>query len=459
MPRSILEILLEKKNPPLVYPSESHVYNTLNILLDQVLNNLSALKAMRGFGGVEVFGKISEELKSFREGIESDIKDLDNGTKKWNDPKFQESIGGKDGKGGKIKEIVDLVEKLGEARINSLGEKDAFSKGNTFFETGESLVRSAEKKFLEIATIRDNQIKSAEQRSTTDLFSSNKFDTDKLDITAKKTDPSSGKNDKEKKEIEKQNDIIEETNKRLRMGLFYYLAMILSSTQSEIEKGWGNVEFKEEKPAKAGETAAQKKAREKENEEIKKENEKIKPDIEKQRAKRLEYLQKALPFIESITGKDFDDKDPASDEIYMKTLMALASYTPGFKNYEPDIKEENIKITGDQYKKISEKVGSDKKNMLDKLDLILKRHGKNDIKDTKIREKIEEAKKELEKVDPKTACDYESLKKLQEAKADIAEKIKEYGKHLEEDDKKDLEEISVIIDAIFDYCYSKEYSK
>lgn len=412
MPRSILEILLEKKEN-LIYSSESQVYNSLKNSLERAMNCLNSIKGLRGFGGIDTFDEIERKLKTFKSDIETYISQLDKGGekgKKWNDLEFQKIIKGKEEEIGGEK---GLDKELSKLRISSLGSKDKFMKANSFFETAESLRSDAEGRVLKISQIRDSQIKSAEQRSTTDPLKSFIFDPDKMDIVAKKGKDTKTSSDPKKEEEEKK-EIARKKN-----GLFYYLSMILGVTREEVKSAWAS-------------------------------------EDEKNLKMRKELLQKAVPFIEKVAGKDFDEENPGGDQEYMDTIMALSRYNPGYKNYKPDPKEE-VEITKDEYTKIEGFAKGKKEKMTKKLDSILERHKGDGPVDKEITKKIGEAKSQLASVSAKTACDLDSRDALQTAKKDIEDKISKYGKYLDKKDVEDLEQIHKEIIGIFDYCYNEKY--
>ena len=65
MPRSLLEILLEKKDPKksLLYPTQGQFNAELKYLDEICTRTLTELFGTEGFGGVNTFAKIREDLK------------------------------------------------------------------------------------------------------------------------------------------------------------------------------------------------------------------------------------------------------------------------------------------------------------------------------------------------------------------------------------------------------------
>ena len=71
MPRSLLEILLEKKDPKksLPYPTRDQFNMELDNLIGICNTILSGLSAVQNFGGVNKFEDIRKELKDSRDTL------------------------------------------------------------------------------------------------------------------------------------------------------------------------------------------------------------------------------------------------------------------------------------------------------------------------------------------------------------------------------------------------------
>jgi len=441
MPRSLLEILLEKKDPKksLPYPTRDQFNIELAALEKMCFDNLSELFGTENFGGVNTFGTIRDQFKDCKKTLEKyrlEWKDYP-----WNDPTVQKGLVTQ-------KKIIDeLIIELKKARIESLGEEDSYRIANTYFETGESLRVSGTQKILKIASMRDKEIKVDRSKANTDLTQNNELNKDLMDITAKKVafrpeerpkDMSDADWENRKKEIAADNKKIKEDNDerkitvaRTRLGMFYYLAMIVNETALELKEKWGGGD----------------------------DGEGVTTDDHKKYRK--EILTKAMPFIEKVTQKDFDDTNPGADEEYMKYVQILGSYTPGFKNYKPDPKDEEVevKITETEYITIGTEMKTKKDKINDLIDEIIKRHPGNGPIDKIIKDEMGEAKNELNSVDPKTACDVNSKNKLSNAKEKLKDKVNDNKKFLDPKDITDLEMIADIIDEIFSYCANKSYIK
>ena len=304
---------------------------------------------------------------------------------------------------------------LEKARIDSLGEGDSYRIANTYFETAESLRVSGTQKILKIASMRDKELKVDRAKANTDLTQNNEFNKDLLDITAKKvpdrvtpTVKPTGMSEDEwvkfKETIVNDNVKIAEDNKKrkeevvkVRMGMFYYLGMIVGETQADVEEKWGGGKFGEDNPSGT------------------------------QKGYRKELLIKAMPFIERVTQKDFDETNPFEDKEYINYIMILGSYTPGYKNYKPDPKDQvkDEKITPEQYAVIAEDIGKKQEEIEALIDAIKGRHTGNGVIDKTITDEMEKAQKELRSVEAKTACDVGSRKQLRDARVDLRQKIKD----------------------------------
>ena len=167
-----------------------------------------------------------------------------------------------------------------------------------------------------------------------------------------------------------------------------------------------------------------------------------------------------MPFIEKVTKQDFDEKDPLADKKYMNFVMILASYSPGYKNYKPDPKDQVVdnKITDEQKAVIGEAMGKRKDDIKALIDAIKVRNDGAGIQKI-IREEMEKAQAELDSVDAKTACDINSQRKLSKAKEELDKKVNDNKKILDPKDIEDLGKVADIIDEIFDYCANKSYIK
>jgi hypothetical protein len=438
MPRSLLEILLEKKDPKksLPYPTQGQFNAELKNLDEICTRTLIETFGTEGFGGVNTFGAIRTSLKKCQAILRKFKEEYQDYP--WEDPTVQAKL--LDQKkiimGDDPKKTGGLLLDLQEARIESLGEEDSYRIANTYFETAESLRVTGTQKILKIASMRDKEIKVDRARANTDLTENNEINSKKYDITAKKVseDRPKGMSDddwnKRKKEVDADNEKRKKDVARLRMGIFYYLGMIVGETQEEIKKKWGGGEDGEGDPTNV------------------------------QRGYRKELLQKAMPFIEKVTQQDFNENDPLADKKYMNFVMILASYSPGYKNYKPDPKDQVVdnKITDEQKVVIGTEMEKRKKEIKDLIDAIKNRHPGAGI-DKIIREEMEKAQTELNSVDAKTACDINSQRKLLSAKADLDKKVETNKKVLDPKDIEDLGKVADIIDRIFGYCNNQEYTK
>jgi hypothetical protein len=460
MPRSLLEILLEKKDPKksLPYPTRDQFNIELENLIGICVKTLSGLAAIENFGGVEAFGTIREDLKSCRDKLmkyKEEWKDYP-----WNDPVVQQKVVDLKIKiaGDKPDKIGGILLDLKNARVESLGEGDSYKIANTYFETAESMRVRGTQKILRIASMRDKEIRLDRSRSNTDLTENNEINSEKVDITAKKgktreipkTQPSDSKMTPDEwaahiKQIEEDNaktekDYEERKKKtaKLRMGMFYYIGMLLGETENQVREKWGSDEY--------GNTKDDPTDEEKKN--------------------RTEYLQKIVPFMERVTGKDFDDKNPGGDKELIKYIMVLGSYTPGYANYKADPEDKTAKpveITKEEKEAIKKEMegddgkGGKKAKINDLIDSIIKRHNGTGPVDTEIVKQMKEAKVDLESVEAETACDTNSMEKLNDSKAELRDKGRKYKSVLTKDDIDDLDKIANILDEIFLYCGSESY--
>ena len=440
MPRSLLEILLEKKDPKksLPYPTQGQFNAELKNLDEICTRTLTELFGTEGFGGVNTFGAIRTELKKCQTILRKFKEEYQDYP--WEDPTVQDKLSEqrKIIMGDKPNEIGGLLLDLQEARIESLGEGDSYRIANSYFETAESLRVSGTQRILKVASMRDKEIKVSRTRANTDITENNEINNKKYDITAKNIPPgekpkdmSTTDWDKQKAEIAAGNKKRKEEAARLRMGIFSYLGMIVGETQANVKEKWGGELDKNLDPKD--------------------------PDAT-QRAYREELLVKAMPFIEKVTQQDFNEKDPINDKKYMNFLMILASYSPGYKNYKPDPKEKLVdnKITKEQREVIGVEMGKRKGEIEPLINSIKARHPGGGI-DKMITEEMEKAQEELKSVDAKTACDIDSKRKLLKAKVDLDQKVKDNGKVLKPEDIKDLGKVADIIDMIFEYCNGEKY--
>ena len=440
MPRSLLEILLEKKDPKksLPYPTQGQFNAELKNLDEICTRTLTELFGTEGFGGVNTFGAIRKSLKDCQTILRKFKEEYQDYP--WEDPTVQDKLSEqrKIIMGDKPNEIGGLLLDLQEARIESLGEGDSYRIANSYFETAESLRVSGTQRILKVASMRDKEIKVSRTRANTDITENNEINNKNYDITAKNIPPgekpkdmSTTDWDKQKAEIAAANKKRKEEAARLRMGIFSYLGMIVGETQANVKEKWGGELDKNLDPKD--------------------------PDAT-QRAYREELLVKAMPFIEKVTQQDFNEKDPINDKKYMNFLMILASYSPGYKNYKPDPKEKLVdnKITKEQREVIGVEMGKRKGEIEALINSIKARHPGGGI-DKMITEEMEKAQAELKSVDAKTACDIDSKRKLLKAKVDLDQKVKDNGKVLKPEDIKDLGKVADIIDMIFEYCNGEKY--
>jgi hypothetical protein len=139
--------------------------------------------------------------------------------------------------------------------------------------------------------------------------------------------------------------------------------------------------------------------------------------------------------------------------------MVLASYTPGYQDFEPDAKGKvaNTEITEEQYGVIKIEMVERQKQINARIEKIKLNHSGNSPVDKIITDEMVKAQKELASVAPETACDVNSLSKLNSAKNDLAKKIEANKKALDPVDIKDLEEVADIINGILNYCDYEKY--
>ena len=442
MPRSLLEILLEKKDPKksLPYPTQGQFNAELKNLDEICTRTLTELFGTEGFGGVNTFEEIRTKLKKCQTILRKFKEEYQDYP--WEDPTVQNKLSEqrKIIMGDKPNEIGGLLLDLQEARIESLGEGDSYRIANTYFETAESLRVSGTQRILKIASMRDKEIKVARSRANTDLTENNEINKEKYDITAKKIGEADSDKPRDmtaadwvirKKEIVAENEKRKKEIMRLRMGIFYYLGNIINGeTKENVETKWGGGKYGEDAPT------------------------------DEQRGYRKELLVKAMPFIERVTQQDFNEKDPINDKKYMNFVMILASYSPGYMNYKPDPKEEvkKVEITKEQYEVIKTEMGARKEKIKVLIDEIIGRNTGVGIQKI-IREEMGKAQEELNTVDAKTACDIDSQRKLANAKADLDKKVEKNKTILDPKDIEALGEVADIIDTIFSYCNNEEYTK
>ena len=303
MPRSLLEILLEKKDPKksLPYPTQGQFNAELKNLDEICTRTLTELFGTEGFGGVNTFEEIRTKLKKCQTILRKFKEEYQDYP--WEDPTVQNKLSEQRKKimGDKPNEIGGLLLDLQEARIESLGEGDSYRIANSYFETAESLRVSGTQRILKIASMRDKEIKVARSRANTDLTENNEINREKYDITAKKIGEADSDKPRDmtaadwvirKKEIAAENEKRKEEIMRLRMGIFYYLGNIINGeTKENVETKWGGGKYGEDAPT------------------------------DEQRAYRKELLVKAMPFIERVTQQDFNEKDPINDKKYMNFVM------------------------------------------------------------------------------------------------------------------------------------------
>ena len=250
MPRSLLEILLEKKDPKksLPYPTREQFNAELNNLDTICTSTLTEAFGLQGFGGVNTFDGIAEKIKKCQATLRKYKKEYQDYP--WEDPMVQDELKRIRERlvGTNPDEIGGLLLDLQEARIESLGEEDSYRIANTYFETADSLRVSATQKILKIATMRDNEKKVDRARANTDLTENNEINKEKYDITAKKVGSADSDRpkgisnadwEKRKAEIEADNEKRREDVIRLRKGIFYYLANLLGELESDVEEKWG----------------------------------------------------------------------------------------------------------------------------------------------------------------------------------------------------------------------------
>ena len=92
MPRSLLEILLEKKDPKkaLPYPTKDQFVTELKKLDEICTRNLIETFGVEGFGGVNTFGKIREDLKECQATLRKFKEEYQDYP--WEDPTVQNKL-------------------------------------------------------------------------------------------------------------------------------------------------------------------------------------------------------------------------------------------------------------------------------------------------------------------------------------------------------------------------------
>ena len=157
MPRSLLEILLEKKDTKksLPYPTREQFNTELNNLDTICTSTLTEAFGLEGFGGLNTFEEIRVKLKEHQVTLRKYKKEYQDYP--WEDPTVQAKLSEqrKIIMGDDPKKTGGLLLDLQEARIESLGEEDSYRIANTYFEAAESLRVTGTQKILKIASMRD----------------------------------------------------------------------------------------------------------------------------------------------------------------------------------------------------------------------------------------------------------------------------------------------------------------
>jgi hypothetical protein len=443
-----------KKNPNkgMKFSSSDQFYAEVEGLID-LCNNIvtSELSAIEAFGGLNT-SKLKEIKKEFIDHSEKLRSYKDEWEKyPWNDPSVQGDLSII---GDKIK---DLQEQFAKAKQFALGKDEAYRIANKYFETAEDLRKRATEKILSMASMRSKEIEADRQRANTDITRTNELDNDKIDIVAKKENIPDNESSEDKSNRESRDKKREIEAKRVKAGMFYYLSTILGETQNEFKSKW-NPDFDIKSKADF--------SNDKEFDDWKKKKVKGADGSEKTneewskliRGYRNDLLKLAIPFMEKITGRDYNEKDPFSDKQYISDLMVLGSYTPGYKNYKPEKQAPTQNPSEEEKNSIKAEVDKIKKTIQEKISTIENNNSGNGLKESKIREELGKAKKDLDLVDSSSACDIESFKSLSKGKRDLEGKIKTYKRILDpEKDVKPMEEILKKIEEILDYCESQEY--
>ena len=97
------------------------------------------------------------------------------------------------------------------------------------------------------------------------------------------------------------------------------------------------------------------------------------------------------------------------------------------------------------------------KQINDRIEKIKLNHDGNSPVDKIIKEEMDKAQKELATVAPETACDVNSMSKLNSAKKDLAKKVEANKAALKPADIEDLDEVAGIINGILEYCDYEKY--
>jgi hypothetical protein len=474
MPRSLFDILLEKdpylkknKNQykDLEYQSSEAFYGEVTTLYTLCVNIVtSRLAAIGAFGGLEIdklktlkedFTDYSEELKK----LEDESSDYP-----WNDKEVQDKL---------IelkKDIEESLALLDKVQAQSLGKDESYRIANNYYDTAESLRQKATEKILRIASLRDKETKSDSQRANTDLTRNNELNSDKMDIVAKKENAPVDKDGNPISETtdakdarEKRNKELEAESLRIKAGMFYYLRSITGETKKEFDSKWDpsfdvkvRSEFASDAKFKEWEDTV-------DTSKDPKNTKTNKARAEEVKGYRLELLKRGVPFLEQVTGVDYDETNPFKDKQYINDLMVLGRYTPGYKDYAPDPEDEvedNKELTEAEKAKVKAYVDGVKTKILELIQKIEDNNPGNSLKEKKVKEEIGFAKIDLNSVEPSTACDISSRKALREAKKDLEKKIETYSSLLDkEKDIKPMEEIILKIEEVLTYCKGQEYKK
>jgi hypothetical protein len=275
------------------------------------------------------------------------------------------------------------------------------------------------------------ETKSKKRRQNTDIMEIAVFDSKLADITAKEGEVVVRKTDESDDDFKKRQDSeakkIKEREKsvaKFKAGIFQYAAGCLGDSAAEIEKKWD-----------------------------------AKNTTEEAIKNRNEILIKIIPYLEGITDKKYTtaEKNPFEDKQFMADLEILASYTPNYQNFEYKDGGAAIVIEEADRVKIAAYMKDTKDKILKQISEIKTKNSGATPKQKKMTEEMDLAKSDLEKVDPKNACDYESRTLLQAAQADMKDKISKYEQYLTNDDKKSMEDIAKLLAEIDSYCSSEKY--
>jgi uncharacterized protein (UPF0332 family) len=206
--------------------------------------------------------------------------------------------------------------------------------------------------------------------------------------------------------------------------MFSYLANLLGLTASQIEDKWMKGEEKDKIAA------------------------------------RKDYLKRALPYIEKITGRTYDKNAPWDDIKYLEELKVLSIYSPGFTNYKPKKESKGSKeITEEERVKIAKEGGIVVDKIKKSLGELAKINSGTGAKEKAVQDEIKKNEGKMNNVDLRTCCDIAVMDSLYNTKEEIEKNIQNNQKFLSDADKKLLEDVIGEIAKMMRYCNSEKYKE